>query len=182
MCPSLVLIGLGLTVLLSFFGPSTGVEPKRENTAVIGSCRDKLAECEKLRSQRAEALERLLLDKETLVGRIKAIGAKNKKELMAHPLGRTLVEEFEHLSRQIAQLRGEIDAIDSVAERGQSSLRSLEREAHCAGSEIDGRGVQAVVRCRPYAGRGTSASCRGKDARLGSQSRQTAQRSNCGGQ
>ena len=118
--PTIMLIALGLTALLSFFGPPTSVDPKRENTAVVGSCRDKLAECEKMRSQRASALERLLSDKETLVSRIKAVGVKNKEELMVHPLGRTFAEEFEHLSRQIAQVQSEIAAIDSVVERGHS--------------------------------------------------------------
>ena len=69
------------------------------------------------------------------MGRIKAVGAKSKKELMAQPLGRTLVAELEQLSRQIGQLRSEIDAIDSVVERGQSSLRCLEREALVHGAK-----------------------------------------------
>ena len=123
-----VLIAFGLNALLSFADMAHTTAPI-ESSSVIASCRDKIAQCDKLRSQRAAALERLLSEKETLVGRIKAVGAKSKKELMAQPLGRTLVAELEQLSRQIGQLRSEIDAIDSVVERGQSSLRCLEREA-----------------------------------------------------
>ena len=132
-----MLIALGLNALLSFATPADVTAPIAIDgrPSEIVSSRDKLAQCEKLRSQRAEALERLVSDKETLVGRIRAIGAKSKKELMANPLGRTLVEEFEHLSRQIAQLQSEIDAIDTVVERGQSSLRSLEREAIVRGAK-----------------------------------------------
>ncbi len=127
-------MALGLNALLSFADLTDTTAPI-ESSSVIASCRDKIAQCEKLRNQRAEALERLLSDKETLVGRIKAFSAKSKKELMAHPLGRTLVAELEQLSRQIGQLRSEIAAIDTVVERGQSNLRSLEREAIVHGAK-----------------------------------------------
>ncbi len=130
-----VLIALGLNALLSFADTGDATAPIPERSSVIASSQDKIAQCEKLRNQRVEALERLLSDKETLVGRIQAVGAKSKKELMANPLGRTLVAELEQLSRQIGQLRSEITAIDSVVEHGQSSLRCLEREALVHGTK-----------------------------------------------
>ena len=130
-----IFIALGLNALLSGADTADTTAPIAERSSVIAFSQDKIAQCEKLRSQRAAALERLLSDKETLVNRIKAVGAKSKKELMAHPLGRTLVAELEQLSRQIGQLQSEIAAIDSVVERGQSNLRSLEREAIVHGAQ-----------------------------------------------
>ncbi len=67
-----ILIALGLNALLSFATPADVTAPIAIDgrPSEIVSSRDKLAQCEKLRSQRAEALERLVSDKETRVGRI----------------------------------------------------------------------------------------------------------------
>ena len=74
------------------------------------------------------ALQRLSTDREVLVGRIKALGITTKRELMAHRVGGTLVKELEQLSRQIAQLQNETDAIDTALEKAKSALRYVERQ------------------------------------------------------
>jgi hypothetical protein len=82
-----------------------------------------------LRKDRAKVLEKLLADKETVVARIKGLGCRSKRELMAHSIGRTLAAELEHLSRQIASLQREVEAIEAVLEQAQSVQRSVERQA-----------------------------------------------------
>jgi hypothetical protein len=120
------LIVLGLNVLLSFAGPA---DAPQQPSSVITSFRENVAQCEKLKTARSEALEKLQADKETLVTRIKGLGRRTKRELMAHSIGRTLVSELEHLSRQIASLQREVEAIEAVLEQAQSVQRSVERQA-----------------------------------------------------
>ena len=120
------LIALGLNVLLSFAGPADATQ---QPSSMIISFGDKVAQCEKLKTERSKTLETLLADKETLVARIKGLGCRTKRELMAHSIGRTLVSELEHLSRQIASLQREVEAIEAVLEQAQSVQRSIERQA-----------------------------------------------------
>jgi hypothetical protein len=119
-----MLIAMALNGLLSFATPLGTTQ-----LAASPTCQDKIAQWEQLRQQRAEALSKLSADKVVLLTRIRGLGVSSKKDLMAHPVGRTLVEELEQLSRQTAQLQGETDAIAAVLERAQSMLRSIERES-----------------------------------------------------
>ena len=70
-----------------------------------------------------------MADKEMLVTHIKGLGCRTKRELMVHSIGCTLASELEQLSRQIASLQGEVEAIEVVLERAQSVQRSVERQA-----------------------------------------------------
>ena len=128
------LIALTLNVLLSFAGP-----PTEQDRPTIVSWREKIERWEAIRNERSEALEKLLADREELVGRIKALGFRTKRELMANGVGHTLATELEQLSRQIAVLQGEKDAIDTALERAKSALRSIERQGllHGVGSSTE---------------------------------------------
>jgi hypothetical protein len=89
---------------------------------------DTIAHWERLRNERSATLSRLLSDKERLIDRIRSLGAKNKKGLMANPIGKTLVEELEQLCQQIAATQKEIDAVDTSTERAKSQHRIVERQ------------------------------------------------------
>ncbi len=104
--PVVMVIALGLNALLSCVGPSApqvAEEPSRL-----------IARWEKLRSERSDALAKMLSDKGLLAARIKSLGVQTKSGLMAHAIGRTLAEELGRLSGQIGRLQGEIDAIDTA--------------------------------------------------------------------
>jgi hypothetical protein len=130
-----ILIAIALNALLSFAGTSEVAESHtpRQRPSVVQSFRERLAQCDTLRKDRMEALEKLLADKESLVARIRGLGCRSKADLMSHRIGRTLVSELEHLSRQIASLQREVEAIEAVLERAQSMQRSIEREAMLKG-------------------------------------------------
>ena len=129
---------LGLNVLLSFAGPPdvTTADAPQQPPSVLTSFRGKVAQCETLRKERSEALEKLLSDKEALVARIKGLGCRTKQELMAHRIGSTLATELEQLSRQIASLQSETEAVEAVLERAQSVQRSVERQVMLKGHGI----------------------------------------------
>jgi hypothetical protein len=83
------LIALTLNALLSFAGPATKDQP------TIASYRERIEHWEAIRNERSEAMEKLLADREALVGRIKALGFTTKRELTANGVGYTLATELE---------------------------------------------------------------------------------------
>lgn len=142
-----LLVALGINVLLSF--ATVGVNPANvatiqsppapniaEQSQHIESGQDQIAQWERRKDEQAKVLARLLSDKETLVARIGSLGARDKRELMAQEIGRTLMTEFEELARQIATVRQEVEAIEAVTERAKSRIRSLEREALLRGTKV----------------------------------------------
>jgi hypothetical protein len=115
-----IFIALGLNASLSFCSSSGVAEPKMENVA----CQDKIAQWEETKQQQSSLFTQLSNDKHILEARIKNLGIKNKRELMDHPVGGSLVEELEQLTLQTANLQKEIYSIELV----QSKMRSLERQ------------------------------------------------------
>ena len=126
-----ILVGLGLNALLSFASPENSVVAS--GPSVITSCQEKIARWEAIQKERSETLEKLTSEKETLVARIKSLGCQTKKELMSHPVGCTLANELEQLSRQMAHFQTETGTIEATVERAQSVLRCIEREAMVKG-------------------------------------------------
>jgi hypothetical protein len=114
-----LLLALGLNALLSFATPIG---------AVANNPPDPIAQWERLRDERSATLNRLMSDKEMLTSRIRNLGAKNKKELMANAIGKTLVEELEQLCQQIDTMAKEIEVVDTSAELANSHRRIVERQ------------------------------------------------------
>jgi hypothetical protein len=81
-------------------------------------------------------LDRLLSDKGELLDRIRNLGATNRTELMANPVGRTLVEELEQLCRQIAKAKSEAEMVETTVECAKSRLRTIERQALLNGGQL----------------------------------------------
>jgi hypothetical protein len=130
-----ILVALGLNALLSFASPADVTAPIATDgrSSVITSCQEKIACWEAIQKERSETLEKLTSEKETLVARIKSLGCQTKKELMSHPVGCTLANELEQLSRQMAHFQTETGTIEATVERAQSVLRCIEREAMVKG-------------------------------------------------
>ena len=97
---------------------------------------NQIAQWEHRKDEQAEALAKLLSDRETLRDRIGRLGARNKQEVMASEVGRTLMEEYEQLARQIATQQQEVKISEVMIERAKSRLRSLEREALLRGTKV----------------------------------------------
>jgi hypothetical protein len=124
---------IGLNALLSFAAP---VGVTTVNTPPMQSVEDPIAQWEKSKSNRQGTLNRLLSDKEALIARIRNLGAKNKNELMAHPIGHTLVEELEQLCQQIDNAKKEIEVVETAAERAKSHRRTMERQKMLNGGKL----------------------------------------------
>ncbi len=105
---------------------------------------NQIAQWERRKDEQTEALAKLLSDKEALRDRIGRLGARNKQEVMASELGRTLMEEFEQLARQIAMQQQEVKISEVMIERTKSRLRSLEREALLRGTKVTDEEYRAM--------------------------------------
>jgi hypothetical protein len=122
-----MILALGLNAVLSFATPATTVA---ENNPVLS---DPIAQWERLRDSQRDALEKLMADKEELLNRIRNLGATNKKELMANPVGRMLVEELEQLCQLINTAKNEVNVVETAIERAKSHRRSIERRTMLSG-------------------------------------------------
>jgi hypothetical protein len=130
-----LLVAIGLNALLSFATP-VGVNLPDQPAPQIEPGQNQIAQWERRKEDRAQALARLLADRESLVCRIRSLGAKSKQEFMAQEIGRTLMDEFEQLARQIATVQQEVETIETMTEKTKSRLRSLEREALLRGTKV----------------------------------------------
>lgn len=120
-----VLVAMAFNALLSFATPA-GVTA---DTPPTQSVEAPITQWERLRDEQKTALDKLLSDREELITRIRNLGARSKKELMANPVGQTLVTELEQLCQQIDTAKKEIGVIETAIERAQSRRRSIERQA-----------------------------------------------------
>jgi hypothetical protein len=121
-------------VLLSFATPADVTTA--EERPQIKSSEDEIVQWERLQSDRQNALDRLMSDQEALIGRIRGLGAKSKQELMANPVGQTLVAELEQLVQQINAAKKEIEVVETAIERAKSRLRSIERQTMLKSGEL----------------------------------------------
>jgi hypothetical protein len=121
------------SVVLSFSAPSQSVSSVANETASADSCANTVEHLEKLRADRMEALEQLRSDRDSLIAHIRSLGTHSKRELMANPIGRTLMEELTQLSKQVAALQDETEAMTTVLERAQSMRRCADRQTMLKG-------------------------------------------------
>jgi hypothetical protein len=150
----LLFFALSINALLSFAAP-VGVTAASPPPQIAPSVPDhprpqselgdnQIVQWESRRQEQAVALAKLLSDKESLRDRIGRLGARNKQELMANEVGRTLMEEFEQLARQIATLQQEVKISEVMIERAKSKLRSLEREGLLRGTKVTDEEFRAM--------------------------------------
>lgn len=140
-----VIVAVILNALLTFWSPPSvsaqdrpvatckesvqGMPAEGPNAwaALLTSCKDLVARMEHMKTTRMTALEKLSEDQESLRSRIRALGIRDKRELLAHKAGQALAQELLELAHDITRVAGEAEVYKAAVENADSQVRRIER-------------------------------------------------------
>lgn len=141
---ALVIVAVVLNALLSFAGPETTsaqdppaacqdarqvarAEGPDAWAALLTSCKDQITKLDRMKASRMSALEKLSEDQDSLRRRIRALGIRDKEELMAHKAGQALARELVELTHDMERVAKEAEVYTTALDNAESQVRRIER-------------------------------------------------------